>query len=160
MKFLGIALCGAILLMVHFSASAQGTKVYEFDLMEDRLDESSINEQLVKPHYMGPDIANKMYLLKESYTWMSPPSPSSPTEKLMIEKPSIYSSVRKLSSHYKKMIKKGNIEKGEAKEVLAKALDIALSIRFQQTVDLELKLQGIKSADEIAVVFADKVVLN
>ncbi len=117
------------------------------------------NQNDVKDHFLGQDIAMKMQLLKESYTYKEVNEISN-TENTVIEKPSIYNSVRKLSKHLKKSIKKGNISEPEAFNLLDNVLNIALNIRYQDTAALESELWKIKEPDELARLFTERIALE
>lgn len=134
--------------------------VFYFDFMEDKLDESSVDMSIVGKHYLGDGIAKKLQLLQESYTWEEAGTPSSPGTKTIVEKPSIYYALKKLSSGYKKKVKKGEMSEEEALDELTKALDIGLFIRYQNTEEFEAKLKELKSPEEIAYLFTKKVQLQ
>ena len=78
---------------------------FRYDMQEM---EEVVNTQEIKPHFLGNEIATRLQLLKESYTYKEP-NEISGTENAVIEKPSIYNAVRKVNRYLKKAVKKGDI---------------------------------------------------
>ncbi|MEQ8687792.1 MAG: hypothetical protein RIE86_20975 [Imperialibacter sp.] len=143
-----------------FSGYSQESDVFSFNFVEDKLDDSSVNMAAVGSHYMGSDIAVKLELLKDSYTWKEEGTPNSPTTKTVVEKPAIYYSLKKLDKYYKKAIKKGDVTEEAARDEFVKALDIALFIRYQETAAFEDKLRELKEESDIALLYTKKVKLE
>jgi len=113
----------------------------------------------VDEHYLGDDIALKMYRVKETYTYIEAGTPSSPGDKTQVKKPAIYYAIKKLNTYYKKQLKKGEVDRAEAYEKLARYLDIAYSIYNDDTAMFEDELRSAKKAPEIDELFA-RVVLE
>ncbi|MGD1842208.1 MAG: hypothetical protein ACFB0B_15120 [Thermonemataceae bacterium] len=67
--------------------------------------------------------------------------------------------MKKLNKFYKKDIKKGAMSEEEAREKLNKSLDIAVSIRYQDTSEFESELKGVKERAAIESLF-EKVTLE
>lgn len=131
--------------------------IFYFDFMADKLDDSEIDVDYVKAHPFGMDVAKKLELLRETYTWKEEASATNPRDRTIVEKPVIYYSVQKMNGHYKKAVKIGLMSEEDAKAALISAIDIALVIRYQQTIDFETKLREYKGGDELAAVYAEKV---
>ncbi len=125
---------------------------YRYCVSEESL--STINTSELSDHFLGVGIARKFYLLKDTYTYTEHPSPTSPGEKTIIIKPSIYNSLLKLNRYYKKQLKHGEISAEEASEKLNHYLDIALSVFIEDTDSFEDKLRKAKGPDEISNVFS------
>ncbi len=135
--------------------------LYTFRYIEDELDVSSVDDDDVKSHDFGYEVAKKIHLLQENYTWIQQGTAENPSIKMtMVEKPAIYYAVKKLDKHFTKSVKKGNMTMDEAKKQYSKALDIALQVRFQETQEFEEKLRDIKNKEELAILFTDKVKLE
>jgi hypothetical protein len=113
----------------------------------------AIDKSMLSDHPFGDLIARKLYMLQNLYTYIEPPSPTSPGEKTIVKKPVIYNTVLKLNRTLKKMVKKGMIDKNKAISDLDLCLDVALSISADDTGDFESELKKAKSADEIVQVF-------
>lgn len=110
-------------------------------------------------HYLGDDIAIKMYVLKDAYTYIEKGTPMSPADKTIVVKPVIYYSLKKLNNYYKKLLKKDQIEDSLAYEKLNNYILIGLSVRHQETDKLEEELREMRKPEDIESVL-DKVVLN
>lgn len=115
---------------------------------------SDIKESNISDHPLGVNIAKKLYLFRNTYTVIEQPTPTSPGEKTIVYKPSIYNSLLKLNRYYKKEVKQGVITKEEASERLERYLDIAISIFIENTETFEQKLKKAKGPDEISKVFS------
>lgn len=153
-------LLAAMFIGISVAGYSQDSDVFSFNFVEDKLDDSGVNMAAVGDHYLGSDIAVKLELLKNSYTWKEEGTPNSPTTKTVVEKPAIYYSLKKLDKYYKKAIKQGALTEEAAKEEFVKALDIALFIRYQETTAFEDKLRDLKEDSEIASLYTKKVKLE
>ncbi len=135
---------------------ADSIKVYKFCFRYcvDEQSLCSINNEDLNDHPLGDDIARKLYLLKETYTYIEHPTPTSPGEKTIITKPSIYNSLQKLNRYYKKQVKDGEMSEEEARIKLSQYLDVAISIFIENTESFEDELRKAKKPDEISEVFS------
>jgi len=155
-----VLLLSAMLFVASYSGIAQDADVFSFNFIEDKIDDSSVDMGSLSDHYLGLDIAKKLQLIKDSYTWKEEGTPNSPTMKTVVEKPAIYYSLKKLDKYYKKAISKGEISEADAKDEFVKALDIALFIRYQETEAFESKLRELKEDSDIALLYTKKVKLE
>lgn len=152
-----------LILSLAFGASLMGYSqsadedIFYFDFMVDKLDDSEIDVSYLRSHPLGVDVAKKLELLRESYTWKEEASATNPRDRTIVEKPVIYYSVQKMNGHYKKAVKKGLMDEEEAKTALISAIDIALVIRYQQTIDFEDKIREYKGGEELAALYSEKV---
>lgn len=110
-------------------------------------------------HPFGTDFTILMQLLSEKYTYKVENSISK-TVTTMVEKPSIYYSVKKVNKHMVKSSKKERIPLEEAKTKLEDVLVKALNIRYQDTEVLEEKLNDIKDPEMIMAFYSNDIVLN
>lgn len=147
-------------LSLFMSASAIAQKTFTFDYIEQRLDESEIVEDDVRKHFLGDAIARKMILLNDSYVFFEGTSPSNPLPTRQVDKYALYSSVKKLNAYYKKAVKKSTFTKDDAFLRFKKVLDIALCVRYQNTIDLEATLLKIKDVVVLEDMFATKIILD
>jgi hypothetical protein len=129
------------------------TKKFIFRNSLNPSDLATIDKSLLAEHPFGDLIARKLYLLQSVYTYIEPPTPTSPGEKTVVKKPTIYNTVLKLNRTLKKMVKKGVTDKEKATSDLNLCLDIAISISADNTADFESELKKAKSADQIIQVF-------
>ncbi|MFC2125312.1 hypothetical protein ACFLU5_10905 [Bacteroidota bacterium] len=143
--------------VVSAQAGAEDTFYFDNDLVD--IKDLAINPNFISKHYLGEDIAVKMHLLKETYTYIERGDDLNPVDKTVVNKPTIFYSMKKLNNYYKKQIKKGTISKEDAKEKLDLYLDICLSIYLQSTDNFEEALRTSKGNDEIVGVFS-RVILK
>jgi hypothetical protein len=136
--------------------SAQGSEnakkfVYRNSVNEEDL--YKIDKTMLTEHPFGDLIARKLYLLEDIYTYVEAPTPTSPGEKTIVKKPTIYNAVLKLNRNLKKMVKKGVMDKNTATADLNLCLDVALSISADDTNDFESELKKAKTPDQVIQVF-------
>jgi hypothetical protein len=134
-------------------------KIYKFRDNLAYYTNVTIDVDEVESHYLGQQIAEKMYLLKDAYTSVQQATPTSPSEKTIVEKPTIYYAVNKLNRKYKREIRKGHIEEHQVKENLSGVIIKALSLLHAETEAFEAELKKAKSPAEIMLVF-NKVVVE
>ena len=133
-----------------------------FDHQESSLNEDILKDELyIKNHLLGIDIARKVKMLDLAYKWVDPPSATRNTSKIQVEKKIIYFSVKKLISpkYYKYKIKIGDINLQEARKEVNKIIDIALMIRYQDTIELEGYLRK-KKIFEIREIFLNQILIK
>ncbi len=141
-----------------FAAQSQNEEgVYYFDYMDHRLEDPDIDEDYLKDHPLGRDVALRIEALRQKYTYKVEGSATVPQDRTIVEKPFLYYAILKLDSFYKKQAKKGGMDEGKAAEKLVYALDVAMLIRYQRTETLEEEIRKLKGGDEIAQFFDDKV---
>jgi len=147
-----------LLLLIPFYGFAQ---IDSFRFSNNLADTNAFtyNYSFMDKHYLGDDIAQKMYRVKETYTYIEAGTPSSPGDKTQVKKPVIYYSIKKLNTYYKKQLKKGELDKTEAYNRMARYLDVVYSIYNEDTTMLEDELRSAKKAPDIDKVFA-RVVLE
>ena len=127
---------------------------YCFRYLVDERSLYEIEDEELKSHPFGDYIARKFHMLKKSYTYIERATPTSPGEKTIVVKPSIYYSLQKLNKYFKKQVKDGIMTEEEARQELNQYLDIAISIVVENTESLESDLRKAKKPDEISKVFS------
>ncbi len=135
-----------------------GQEIFSFQYQQEEMAEVE-TESNIKKHFLGDIIAYKMQLLRESYTYIEPPSATSPAEKIIVEKQPIFFSIKKLDKFLKKQVKSGTMSEEDAKNKLENALNVALNIRYQETDTFEDVLRKAKPNDLIAI-YSDRVKLE
>ena len=139
---------------VAYVAGLSGQEQFTFqNQMRDTV-HFEVNRNDLSSHYLGVQIAVKYYRLKETYTYVEAGSVSNPGERTIVMKPTIYYSLKRLNSHYKKQLRKGAIDSIEAVEELGWYFDVGFAIYEQDTSDFERALKSARNPDEIAQVFA------
>ncbi len=151
-RFFGL-LIGALA----FVASVNGQERFTFQNQLGDTVHFHINPNDIGSHFLGDQMAIKYYRLQETYTYVEKGSVTNPGERTVIMKPTIYYSLKRLNSHYKKQLKKGEIDSSEAVEELGWYFDVGFAIYEQDTSELEKALKSAKKPDEIVQVFAHVV---
>jgi hypothetical protein len=104
-------------------------------------------------HALGSEVARKMLLLQETYTYMERGTLMAPGDKTIVKKPDIYYSVKKLNNYYKKAVKKGTIDEKQAAKNLTSAVDKSYSIFYEDTKKFEEYLRAQKNPEDIQKAF-------
>jgi hypothetical protein len=104
-------------------------------------------------HYLGEQLAVKLYRIKETYTYVEAGTETTPGNRTVIVKPAIYYSLKKLNNHFKKQLKKGMIDSSTAVTQLGWFMDIGFAIYGQDTTEFEKALKSAKKPDEIVKLF-------
>lgn len=138
-----------VLFIFPFQISAQESEQFTFNNNRNFLIISGVDKSEVKEHPLGNEVAEKLVLLKDRYTYVQPAGPTSPVEKTIISKPAIYNSIQKLNRFYKKELKSdtSDIEKARADFLIC--IDIALIIHTGETDDFEKYLSKMSKPEEI-----------
>lgn len=133
-----------------------------FEFMGFRLADEmqQLKTALVSPHVFGDEIARKMFLLNQGYTYETPVAPGSSATKTMYTKPVIYNSVKKIERDLKKKVKSGEVAASLAVSEFSTVLDIALNVVNQNTLALEERLSSLNGSDALLEVYLKEVKLN
>jgi hypothetical protein len=118
-----------------------------------------ITPEMAGNHFLGADIARQYYLFNDLYTYEVPVSPGNPANKTMVEKPSIYSAVRKIEKQIRKDLKSKKIDKDSAQAKFRDVLDVAISTYYSDTNLLEDAIQNAGSSNELTEIFTEGVIL-
>ncbi len=145
-------LCGFVVAQDNAKDTIAKKFVYHYSVNNEAL--SSIDRSMLSEHPLGENIARKIHLLQDYYTYIEPPSPTSPGQKTIVVKPNIYNSLLKLNRYYKQQVKKGTISIESATRELNHFLDVGLSIVSDETGSFEAELRKAKSPDQIISVFS------
>lgn len=148
-----------LFVLLVFGIVLYGQESYLFRNTLDDTANVNVNYSLASNHFLGDQVAKKMYLLKETYTYVEKGTPMSPGDKVIVRKPTIYYAVRKINKHYKKQIRKGRIEESKARKSMINILDKCFVIFDQDTNEFESYLKGLKHSDDIVAAF-DKVMFQ
>ncbi len=148
----------SLVAFVFLTGIAFGQKQFVFSYQQRELEEVE-NPTDVKKSILGDDIANKLQLMREMYTYQEF-SGVTRTEVTIVEKSAIYNTTKKLVKHYEKAAKKGQIEQQDAVQRAESVVDIVLNIRYQNTQDLEAILWKTKDPEEIYDLYANNVSLE
>lgn len=130
---------------------------YEFQSVEKFLDVTQIDANEEFEHVLGEQIAKKIYLLEQAYTWRDAPTDIKPTATIVVEKPGIYNSVRKIERFYKKSVRKGWAKPENLAVEFESILDVVLQVRYQNTVALESHLYSLKNPEDLVALLIKEV---
>ncbi len=111
------------------------------------------NYSMASDHFLGDIIAKKLFRFKETYTYVEKGTPMSPGDKVIVRKPTIFYSVRKLNNYYKKEIRKGRKSPSDAIDEFGSILDKSFVIYDQPTDEFEEFLKSSKKPEEIIKAF-------
>lgn len=142
-----------IIFCICFLALISGASAQKYSFEYAGNEYGEVRQQVeVKSHFLGDEFATQMQLLKEMYTYEEEDEISK-TVSTVVEKSSIYNSVRKINKYLKKALKSGDLTEEQAKAQLTKTLQVALNIRYQETSELESELWKTKKPEAIADLF-------
>lgn len=110
-------------------------------------------DQSMGSSFLGTEVARKMYIVRNTFTYVEEPTPTSPTPKTIIRKPRIYNSVKKLVSYYEKMAKKGLMPVEQAAANATLVLDKAYSAFYGNSDNFEQFLKSAKKPEQIEEAF-------
>lgn len=139
---------------------AESKKTFEFYAFSQADKLEKYDAQVIDEHFLGESIARKMHLFSEVYTVKTPISPGSPTMKIAIRKPLVYSSVKKIEKQLKKDVKSNAIDVETAKRMYNKVLDTAITIVNDQTEDFEKEIKSSEDAGALIELFTQRVILK
>lgn len=142
-----------------FGIIAYGQNTFVFRNTLDDTANVSLDYSLAGNHFLGENIARKMFLFKAVYTYIEKGTPMSPGDKVIVRKPTIYYAIRKLNKYYKKELRKDRMEKEVAIKKFGNVLDKCFVMFDQDTSDFEDYLKSLKRAEDIQKAF-DNVVLQ
>jgi len=142
-------------MMLSFDSQAQS---YVFEYNQQELKEVQ-STTAMEQHPFGEEVAYKFQLLKEQYTYKEANEMQQTTFNV-VEKPSIYYSVKKANKHLIKSVKSGQMDQEEAIRQLTVVLDKALNIRYQNTDELEKVLWKVKDPVEITELYTKEIAMN
>ena len=140
-----------------FAISASGQEKFVFQ--NYLLDTASfvMDDGSVEDHFLGEQMAVKYTRVKKSYTYLTEGSVTNPVPQTYVDKPTIYYSLKKLNSHYKKQLKKGEIDSSTAVKELGWCFDVGFAIYQQDTSEFEKALRNAKKPEQMALVYSQVV---
>jgi hypothetical protein len=138
-----------ILLNLTIYIQAQDSVHFDFKNNRNFLITAGIDPNDVKENPMGSEVAEKLVLLKDRYTYVQPAGPTSPVEKTVISKPVIYNSIQKLNRYYKKELKSETVDPDTARNEFLLCLNIALILHSENSEEFEKYLSKMSSPEEI-----------
>ncbi len=142
------------------AVSSPKASIFEFDVYSKPEATKDIAQQFIGTHFLGEEIAKKMYLLDKTYTYEATIAPGNPATTTSIRKPIIYNSVKKIESYLKKSLRKKEISEEMATAQFNKVMDVALNIFFLNTEAFENKIKTTDRASDLLELYTQRVHLN
>jgi hypothetical protein len=132
---------------------AQETAQFTFRSHLNDEDYKKPYDQSMGSSFLGTEVARKMYIVRNTFTYVEEPTPTSPTPKTIIRKPRIYNAVKKQVSYYEKMAKKGLMPVEQATANAIMVLDKAYSAFYGNSDSFEQYLKNAKKPEQIEEAF-------
>jgi len=142
----------ALLLCALMSAKAQDSEYLFANNLKDTAN-LKIDYSTAGTHVLGSNVARKMLLLQETYTYIERGTLTAPGDKVVVKKGDIYYAVKKLNVYYKKAVKIGTIDSKEAANKLIASIDKAYSMFYEDTKKFEAYIREQKEAEDIQKAF-------
>lgn len=131
--------------------------VYTFTTSDQLLDIPAelkkIDITTIRRHALGDEVAKRIHLFEQTYTYMSNPLPGSFAGKLVIQKPEIYNGMLKLGKIVARQEKKGIISREQAVSDLSRYLETALLLFYEDTAAFEEELKRTSGDDALVSLF-------
>lgn len=141
------------------NSGTAGLTVYEFRASPVDVDLSSISKDMIGEHFLGDQIARKLYLLESKYTYQVEIVPGNPQTKTVVRKPVIYDAVQKIERHLKKSVKKGEVSIETATTDFNKVLDVAFNVLTADTESFEKAISKTNDVNSLTNLFTKQVKL-
>ena len=133
--------------------------VFEFRASTTDYDLNSISKDMIGEHFLGDQIARKLYLLDSKYTYQVEIVPGNPQTKTVVRKPVIYDAVQKIERHLKKSVKKGDVSIETATQEFNQVLDVAFNVLTADTDSFEKAISKTDDANSLTNLFTKQVKL-
>jgi hypothetical protein len=134
--------------------------VFEFTIYSKIENEKNIAPELYGTHFLGDEIAKKMYLLDKTYVFETELAPGNPATTTTIRKPLIYKSVKKIEAYLKKSLRKKELSTAQATDQFNKVLEVAINIIYQGTDSFENQLRILENPADLLDLYTKRVHLN
>ena len=112
-----------------------------------------VNDEMAGTHFLGNEIAKKIYLFEQAYTYTVAISPGNPAQKTMFRKPLIYNSVREIERLLRKSVKSGKMTMDEATGKFNKVLDVAINIKSTNTGKFEEIIKSKENSSDLLALY-------
>lgn len=112
-----------------------------------------IETSFIRNHPINIEVAKRLHLFEETYTYYSEAAPGAFSDQKVIHKPVIYSCVNKIEKHFRKQVRTGNTKQDEAGKQLCNILDTAIILYDYNTDHFEQALKDTRSPVHLAKLF-------
>ncbi|ADQ78392.1 hypothetical protein Palpr_0230 [Paludibacter propionicigenes WB4] len=134
---------------------------FEFMSTSQAQSTENVTDEMAGNHFFGNEIAKKMYLFNDHYSYKVPVAPGNSATKTIFRKPEIYLSVKKIERYLKKSVQKGDLNSNVAQKEYDKVLTIALNILDENTDKFEQRLKSVsEDAPKLLEVYLYEVKLE
>ncbi|HYX06917.1 MAG TPA: hypothetical protein VE912_09320 [Bacteroidales bacterium] len=135
----------------------KNTKLFYYKVRNWRLNierqVTAIDPGKISTHPLGDEVARRMYLFENTYTYLSKAAPGAFAGNLVVKKPVIYKSVRKIEKYITRESKKGKISRLQGAEELCRILDFAIVLLHEDTTDFERSLRKASGMNDLITLF-------
>lgn len=132
---------------------------FEFRASTIDYDLNSVSKDMIGEHFLGDQIAAKLYLLDSKYTYQVEIVPGNPQTKTVVRKPVIYDAVQKIERHLKKSVKKGDVSIETATQEFNQVLNVAFNVLTADTDSFEKAISKTNDANSLTNLFTKQVKL-
>jgi hypothetical protein len=129
--------------------------IYQSDYLKDEFQDEIRRVRLdeIRNHSLGGEVAKRMYLLEEMYTYETEPVPGAFSGKRIVKKPEIYNSITRIEKHIRKQVRKGRVSEQTGSMELSQYLEFALAIRYEDTKSFETALKKADNIEELIATY-------
>ena len=112
-------------------------------------DIENLNSSIVRSHFLGIEVAKRIHLFENQFTYRSKAAPGAFSGKKIIHKPVIYNSIYQIEKYFKKQVRKEKIDIQNAAYELCKYIELALFLLHEETSVFENALKDADSTEKI-----------
>lgn len=109
--------------------------------------------EMAGTHFLGDEIAKKIYLFEDAYTYKVAIAPGNPATRTMFRKQTMYNSVRKIEKFLKKSLKNHTFTLDEAMVKFNKVLDVAITTKGVNTQKFEDTIKSNNNSQDLLALF-------
>jgi hypothetical protein len=139
---------------------AEPKNIFEFIAFTQADELGKIKDDQVAKHFLGDEIARKLFLFNGSYSYKEPVAPGNSATKTIFRKPVIYNSVKKIEHTLKSKVKSGDLSVETARAQFNKVLDVAINIININTDSFEDRLASAGNTHELLDIYIHEVRLR
>ncbi len=114
----------------------------------------NVDKAMIRSHFLGTEIARRIYLFENQYSHQSKAAPGAFSGRRVIHKPVIYNSIYQIEKHFKKQVRKENIDTENASYELSRYIELALLLLHEDTKEFEKALKKAESTNDLMNVFS------
>lgn len=116
-------------------------------------DIETVDITMIRNHYLGEEVAKRIFLFENRFTYESEPAPGAFSGRKVIHKPVIYNTIYEIEKHLKREVRKGRLDDKNASYELCRYLELAIFLLHEETTKFEDALKHVNSVKEAMMVF-------